>query len=80
MEEPWKILLYKTPQGHSPVREFILSLELNAQSKVRDSVKLLQGFGIKLGLPHVKKINRYRSLGTAYCRLRQYTDFLYCCK
>ena len=32
MEEKWKILLYKTLQGDSPVREFILSLELKAQS------------------------------------------------
>lgn len=56
MEEQWKIQLYRTPQGDSPVREFILSLEIKAQSKVRDSIKLLQGFGIRLGLPHVKKL------------------------
>jgi len=56
MEEQWKIELYKTLQGDSPVRNFILSLELKAQSKVRDSIKLLQAFGIRLGLPHVKKL------------------------
>jgi phage-related protein len=57
MEEQWKIELYKTLQGDSPVRNFILSLELKAQSKVRDSIKLLQAFGIRLGLPHVKKLS-----------------------
>jgi len=56
MDEKWKIELYKTPQGDSPVREFILSLELKAQAKVRNSIKLLKGFGIRLGLPYVKKL------------------------
>lgn len=56
MEEQWKIELYKTLQGDSPVREFILSLDLKAQSKVRNSIKLLQAFGIRLGLPHVRKL------------------------
>lgn len=56
MEEPWKVVLYKNPQGDTPVNEFILSLEIKAQSKVRDTIKLLQEFGIRLGLPHIKKL------------------------
>lgn len=56
MEEPWKILLYKTPQGDTPVNDFILELDLKAQSKVRDTIKMLQEFGVHLGLPHVKKL------------------------
>ncbi len=56
MEEQWKILFYKTPQGDTPVNEFILSLEIKAQSKARDTIKLLQEFGIRLGPPHVKKL------------------------
>lgn len=56
MEEPWKILLYKTPQGDTPVNDFILELDLKAQSKVRDMIKILQEFGVRLGLPHVKKL------------------------
>ena len=56
MEEQWKTLLYKTLQGDSPVKEFIDSLELRAQAKVYDAINLLRDFGIRLGLPHVKKV------------------------
>ncbi|MBI3290011.1 type II toxin-antitoxin system RelE/ParE family toxin [Candidatus Microgenomates bacterium] len=56
MDEQWKILLYRTRQGDSPVREFINSLELRAQVKVYDAITLLRNFGIKLGSPHVKKV------------------------
>lgn len=56
MEEQWKILLYETLQGYSPVNDFILSLDLKAQSKVRAAIKMLHEFGIRLGLPHIKKL------------------------
>ena len=32
MEDQWKILLYQTLQGDSPVKEFIDSLEVKAQT------------------------------------------------
>lgn len=56
MEEQWKVILYRNPSGDYPVQEFIDSLEIKAQSKVKDTIKLLQEFGIRLGLPHVKKL------------------------
>lgn len=56
MEEQWKILLYETLKGDSPLNDFILSLDLKAQSKVRAAIKLLQDFGIQMGLPHIKKL------------------------
>ncbi len=56
MDEKWEIVFYKTLQGDTPVNDFILSLEIKAQSKVRDSIKSLQEFGIHLGPPHVKKL------------------------
>lgn len=56
MEDQWKILLYKTPQGETPVNKFILSLELKAQSKVYSSIKLLRTFGVSVGSPHIKKL------------------------
>ncbi|MBI4084465.1 MAG: type II toxin-antitoxin system RelE/ParE family toxin [Candidatus Levybacteria bacterium] len=56
MDEQWKIQLYRTPKGNSPVKEFIDSLELKAQAKVYDAVNLLRDFGTRLGLPHVKKL------------------------
>lgn len=65
MEEQWKILLYQTLQGDSPVKEFIDSLEQRAQAKVYDAINLLRDFGIRLGLPHVKKV-----VGTEMWELR----------
>ena len=56
MDGQWKILLYETLQGYSPVDDFILNLDLKAQSKIRAAIKMLQEFGIRLGLPHVKKL------------------------
>lgn len=56
MEEQWKILLYRTLQGNSPVKEFIDSLEMKAQTKVYDALNLLRDFNTRLGAPHVKKL------------------------
>lgn len=56
MEEKWKILLYQTLQGDSPVKKFINSLEEKAQTKVYAAINLLREFGIRLGSPHVKKV------------------------
>lgn len=56
MDERWKIILYETLQGNSPVNDFILSLDLKAQSKVRAAIKMLKEFGIHLSLPHIKKL------------------------
>ena len=56
MEEQWKILLYKTLQGATPVNDFILSLDLKTQSKVYNSISLLKTFGIFTGSPHIKKL------------------------
>lgn len=57
MEDHWNILFYKTLQGDTPVNDFILSLEIKAQSKIKDSIKLLQEFGVRLGAPHIKKLS-----------------------
>lgn len=56
MEEPWKILLYRTAQGESPVKEFIDSLELKAQTKVYNTINLLRDFGTTVGSSHIKKL------------------------
>jgi phage-related protein len=65
MEEKWKMLLYRSPNGNFPVEQFIDSLEIRAQSKVQDAIKLLREFGIRLGPPHVKKL-----IGTDLWELR----------
>lgn len=56
MKKQWKVILYKTSSGDYPVQEFIDGLEIKAQSKVQGTIKLLQEYGIRLGLPHVKKL------------------------
>lgn len=56
MQEPWKILLYRTIQGESPVKEFIDNLELKAQTKVYNTINLLRDFGIMIGSAHIKKL------------------------
>ncbi len=74
MDEKWKVVLYRSPSGDYPVQQFIDGLEIKAQSKVRNTVKLLQEFGIRLGLPHVKKLTgtdlwELRILGSDSLRL-----------
>lgn len=56
MEDEWKVVLYKTPQGEAPVNKFILNLELKAQAKVYNLIKLLKAFGVSVGQPHIKKL------------------------
>lgn len=65
MEDPWEILLYKTPHGETPVNDFIFSLDLKAQSKVYNAINLLKTFGTRAGSPHVKKLT-----GTSLWELR----------
>jgi len=52
----WKIVYYHDQKGKEPIYEFIESLDPIAQSKVSNTFDLLIQFGIKLGLPHVKKV------------------------
>ena len=56
MDELWKVILYRSPSGDHPVQQFIDGLEIKAQSKIQDAIKLLREFGIRLGPPHVKKL------------------------
>lgn len=74
MAESWKIDLYRNPQGKVPVQEFIYSLELKTQTKVRNAINLLKEFGLKAGSPHVKKLKgtemwELRILGTDSIRI-----------
>lgn len=56
MDEKWKIIYYETPQGKSPIFDFIQNLELKARTKVYNVVNLLQEFGTRVGLPHAKRL------------------------
>jgi phage-related protein len=56
MDKKWKVVVYRSPSGDYPVKQFIDNLEIKAQAKVDNMVKLLQEFGILLSFPHVKKL------------------------
>lgn len=65
MDQKWKIAYYKTFQGTYPVFDFINSLDGKIKSKIINAIDLLEEFGIRLGLPHVKKL-----IGTPLWELR----------
>ena len=54
--EEWNIVYYESLGGNIPVYDFIESLSPVAKSKVSNTLDLLTEYGIKLGLPHVKKV------------------------
>ncbi|MDP3724165.1 MAG: type II toxin-antitoxin system RelE/ParE family toxin [bacterium] len=57
MDEGWNVVYYQASQSRtSPVYDFIESLDRKAQSKVSNSLDLLEKYGIQLGQPHVKKV------------------------
>ena len=65
MIDPWKIEYYEFPSGDKPVEKFINQLEEKTQVKVTRMLDLLEEFGIKIGLPHAKKL-----IGTDLWELR----------
>ena len=52
----WIIDYYESATGNKPVENFINSLEGKAQDKIVRTLELLEEFGIRLGLPHAKKL------------------------
>lgn len=53
----WKLVTYQSPTGKLPVKKFIESLDLTAQSKIRHLLNMLKELGIQFGLPHAKKLS-----------------------
>jgi phage-related protein len=56
MEQKWKIIYYKSPNGQFPVFEFIEDLKPLAKAKIYNTFELLKEYNILLGPPHVKKL------------------------
>ncbi|MBI4089339.1 MAG: type II toxin-antitoxin system RelE/ParE family toxin [Candidatus Levybacteria bacterium] len=54
--DAWKIEYYESSSGNKPVEEFINSLEEKVQVKIFRTLELLEEFGTRMGLPHVKKL------------------------
>jgi hypothetical protein len=49
--ERWEVRLYQTPQGQTPVLEFLTGLPARHQAKVRQVIERLELFGPRLGFP-----------------------------
>ena len=52
----WSIVFYEDNRGRCPPVEFIETLPINEQAKVRNVFRLLVEFGVNLGMPHAKHI------------------------
>ena len=53
----WRIVFYKDHRENCPPLEFIEGLQLIEQAKIRNSLRLLEEFGLNLSMPHAKRIN-----------------------
>ncbi len=52
----WEIEFYQDKQGNIPVQQFILEQPEKVQAKLLRFIDMLQGFGMSLGQPYVKKL------------------------
>jgi phage-related protein len=54
----WNIEYYQSEAGRSPVAEFIDSLEAAAKARVARTLDLLEEFGIELGMPYARHLEK----------------------
>jgi hypothetical protein len=52
----WTIVFYTDHRGKQPVIDFIASLPINEQAKLRNTLRLLLEFGTRLGMPHARPV------------------------
>lgn len=53
----WTIEFYIDARGRSPVYDFITSLSLSEQAAVYRDFDLLAEFGVRLGMPHARRVD-----------------------
>lgn len=58
----WKIEYFETSSGRCPAFDFIEKLPEENQVRIRNVFRLLEEFGPKVGLPHLKSIRNYKPL------------------
>ena len=58
----WKVEFYTNSQGRSPVLEYLEELLEEEQAKVYNALKLLQEFGVLLGMPHARSLKGHKPL------------------
>ena len=54
----WNIEYYQSEAGRSPVKEFIDSLDVKSKARVARTLDLLEEFGIDLGMPYAKHLEK----------------------
>ena len=52
----WQIHFYEDRRGKSPVLDFINGLSPMDRARVNNGLRLLEEFGIDLGMPHARRI------------------------
>jgi phage-related protein len=60
--ENWQIEFFADRDGSSPVIEFINTLPTEERVKIRNQLRLLQEFGIHLGMPQARPLKGYKPL------------------
>jgi hypothetical protein len=64
-DERWEVRLYETPQGRTPVLDFLTGLPARHRAKVRQAIERLELFGPRLGFPDSSAVK-----GTPFRELR----------
>jgi len=54
----WGIEYYESESGKRPIEEFIDSLDTKSRARVARTIDLLEKFGIELGLPYAKYLEK----------------------
>lgn len=67
-DERWEVTLYETPEGRTPVLEFLISLPAKHRAKVRQAIGRLELFGPRLGFPDSSDVKNtpFRELRTRF--------------
>ncbi len=58
----WQIEFFADSDGRSPVIEFINTLPAEERVKIRNQLRLLQEFGIQLGMPQARPLTTHKPL------------------
>ena len=54
----WKVEFYKTQNGKSPVKEWIVDLDIKTKAKILKNIEMLKEFNINLKEPYVKPLEK----------------------
>lgn len=67
-KEIWEVRLYETPEGRTPVLEFLLGLPPKHRAKVTQAIGRLELFGPRLGFPDTSDVKNtpFRELRTRF--------------